>query len=91
MPLNSKILDKIRCLYEIANKITKYWVHIESYKFDTYNTYALKVDVYAFIDGKKASFFSKEIQINKDDAEAELQYVIDNIKELITPTTNDND
>ena len=91
MPLNSKILDKIRCLYEIANEITKYWVHIESYKCDTYNKYSLKVDVYAFIDEKQASFYSKEIQINKDDAEEELQYAIDNIKELITPTENDND
>ena len=36
MPLNSKMLDKIRYLYEIANQITKYWIHIESYKFDEY-------------------------------------------------------
>lgn len=91
MPLNSKMLDKIRYLYEIANQITKYWIHIESYKFDEYNTYALKVDVYTFVNGKQASFFNKEIHLNKDDSEEELQYVIDNIKELITPTSNQND
>ncbi|MEI3355816.1 MAG: hypothetical protein V8R81_01795 [Clostridia bacterium] len=91
MPLNSKILDKIRCLYETVNEITKYWVHIETYKSDTLNTYSLSVKIYTFIDEKQASFYDKEIQINKDDAEEELQYAIDNIKELITPTSNEND
>lgn len=92
MKLNSKVLDKIRCLYEIANEITKYWVHIESYKFDGFNENLLKVTVYTFIDGKQASLYeSREIKLNDEIAEVELQNIIDNIKELITPTTNDND
>lgn len=91
MKLNEKVLDKIRTLYEIATEITKYWVHIELYRFDKYNKDTLKVDVYVFVDGKKASFFDEEIQLNEETVEAELQFVIDKMKELINPPLNEND
>lgn len=89
MSLYAKIFNKIMNLYEISEQSTKYWVHIESYRCNQYKEFSLRITVYVFIEGRQESLFNKEIQLNDENAEQELQYIIKKMKELIPATNND--
>lgn len=92
MPLNNRILDKIKEIYAVASQISKYWVHIDYYYCFPKKCSVLKVVVYTFVDGIYATLFdSREMILTNELEEDTLQYAIDKIKELIKPTTNEND
>lgn len=92
MPLNDQILDKIRYLYETASHLKEYWVRIQLWQCEKYQKSTLEINVYTFLkDEKQATLCKTIIELDESKAEKKIQQAIDNIKELITSTTNDND
>lgn len=92
MPLSENILDKIRYLYEITSHVKEYWVRIQLWQCEKYQESTLEIDVYTFLENaKQATLYKTKIELNEPKAEKKIQQAIDNIKELITPTSNEND
>lgn len=86
MSLDIKLLNKIRDLYEIATQINKYWVHIDFHYAEKFDYSELNINVYTYTEDKTlASVFNKNIKLNNEIAEKEVQQAIEKIKELITP------
>lgn len=94
MKLKESVLDKIRHLYEKASQISKYWVKIDLWQCDKYTYSELKIEVYTFIknrEKKQKVLYEATINLNELKAEQKIQLAIENIEELITPSTNEND
>lgn len=94
MKLKESILDKIRYLYEKASQISKYWVKIDLWQCDKYTYNELKIEVYTFIENKEKKqkvLYESTINLNELKAEQEIELAIENIEELITPHSKDND
>lgn len=97
MKLKESVLDKIRYLHEKASQISKYWVRIDLWQCDKYTYSELKIEVYTFIENKEKeekeqkALYKATINLNELKAEQKIQLAIENIEELITPTTNEND
>lgn len=97
MKLKESVLDKIRYLHEKASQISKYWVRIDLWQCDKYTYSELKIKVYTFIENKEKeekeqkALYEATINLNELKAEQKIQLAIENIEELITPTTNEND
>ena len=83
--LSENILKKIYKLYEIAVQIKKYWVHIESFISEEYKMMNLRIKVYAFSKGKEEPqyFMEKEIDLNTENAEKELDSAIEELKQYV--------
>ena len=91
MQLESKILEKIKNLYELLSKIDKYWTKAEITKsIKAYNSMDLDVRVYTFLeedgeDEKRLAYIIKEkINLMGSTAEQDLDYLLEDVKELIT-------
>jgi len=92
MPLNDEILGKIRYLYEIASHIKEYWVKIHLWQCEKYKHDELIIEIYTFTEEhEEKSLYETTIKLNEPKAEKKIQQAIDNIKELITPSSNEND
>ena len=92
MPLNDEILDKIRYLYEVASHVKEYWIKIQLWQCEKYQKSTLEIDMYTFSDDdKQKTLYETIIELNEPKAEKKIQQTIDNIKELINPSSNEND
>lgn len=88
--MKKSILEKIMNLYDLLNKIDKYWTKVEFTKsIQRYNSMQLDVRVYTFLeeDGEEekrlAYIVKEEIDLMKPTAEQDLDYLLEDIKKLV--------
>lgn len=97
MEFKNSILEKITNLYALLSKIDRYWTRAEITKsIKAYNSMELDVRVYTFLeeDGeeeKRLAYIIKEkINLMELTAEQELDYLLEDVKELITEETEES-